>query len=166
MLKKGGAWHYNAYDQRLELSTVSDQLNFFVFLLILFDLPILNLCYKLSGKGRLEPSELVYGQHRTLRSHGSGGRTDAKADEQLTTVNCWYLTPDTILPRHNQTRVNIHNQGLELLAKKRNTTTLQDNCDFKYYLIQILCGLCSLAFTVDCCRIFDNCFLLVPCCTS
>jgi hypothetical protein len=36
-----------------------------------------------SGKKRLELSELAYGLHRILRSHGNGERTNAKVDSVI-----------------------------------------------------------------------------------
>ncbi|PPS11924.1 hypothetical protein GOBAR_AA08685 [Gossypium barbadense] len=54
MLKKGLAWHYSAYDQRIELAT---------------------------WERRLEQSGSVYGLYRILRSHGNGERTNDKADD-------------------------------------------------------------------------------------
>lgn len=82
MLKKGLAWHYAAYDQRIELATVSKQQLLFILTrqLRTLDSDLYKLCYN-SGKRRLEQSESDSGHHQTLRSHGSGGRTDEKGDK-------------------------------------------------------------------------------------
>lgn len=85
MLKMGFAWHYSAYDQRIELATVSNQQFFFFilsFLLKLYNSIINIVClYNISGKKRLERNELVCGLHQILRSHGNGERTNEVADD-------------------------------------------------------------------------------------
>lgn len=143
MLKKGCAWHYYAYDKRLELSTVSDQLNLLVF----------HFFYLFVRSSNTKPWTINCQWEKEARAKRVGlwaasnpekpwewrkDRREGRWTTIKTTVNGLCLPPETILPRHNQARVNIHNQDLELLAKKRNKATLKDNCKFMYYLIQNL----------------------------
>ncbi|MBA0694785.1 hypothetical protein Goari_005057 [Gossypium aridum] len=81
MLKKGLAWHYSAYDQRVELATVLFSLS--TYQPLKDSKRVLAHIGAYSGKKRLERKELVYGLHQILRSHGNGGKTNDKADDTV-----------------------------------------------------------------------------------
>ncbi|KAL0321796.1 UNVERIFIED_CONTAM: Staphylococcal-like nuclease CAN2 [Sesamum calycinum] len=114
MLKKGLAWHYKAYDKRPELDKVNT--------LILVWL-ILTRCHALlsniadcgcSGRKRPEQSVSGYGRRQTLRCHGNGERTDAKADN---------------LDRHGNLKCCLQTGTLRCHGNGERTDVKADNLD-------------------------------------
>ncbi|KAK4385271.1 Staphylococcal-like nuclease CAN1 [Sesamum angolense] len=129
MLKKGLAWHYKAYDKRPELDKVNT--------LILVWL-ILTRCHALlsniadcgcSGRKRPEQSVSGYGRRQTLRCHGNGERTDAKADnlDRHGNLNCCLQT-GTLRCHGNGERTDVkadnldRHGNLKWLSADRNMT--------------------------------------------
>lgn len=81
MLKKGFAWHYIAYDKRIEFARVGINM-FAIFQCFNMSHPLSKSknCIIFSGKKRLKQREWGYGLYETRRSHGNGERNNVKAD--------------------------------------------------------------------------------------